>query len=64
MSNVISFCDFRQRKLEEQEEREWNLLDNIFANSFGETGTITLTLSDENGTILWTSDGEDDDNPK
>lgn len=64
MSNIISFCDFRQKKLEEQEEPEWNLADNIFVNSFGKTDTITLTLSDENGNIIWSSNGEFDDNPK
>lgn len=58
MSNVISFCDYRQKKLEEQEEREWSFWDQIIMG-IDDTATVTLTLSDENGNIMWTSEIDD-----
>jgi len=63
MSNVVSFCDYRQRRLEQIQENEWDLLDEVLMN-LGDTATVTLTLSDENGNIIWSSNGEFDDNPK
>lgn len=63
MSNVVSFCDYRQRRLEQIKENEWDLLDEVLMN-LGDTATVTLTLSDENGNIIWSSNGEFDDNPK
>lgn len=48
MSNVISFCDYRQKKLEEKTEKEcqydpWPVLD------FGDltSATFTVTIDDE-----------------
>lgn len=57
MGEVISFCDYRQRKLEEQEEQEWNLLDQIYFGLTSEdTATFTLTFTDESGNIVYSSD--------
>jgi len=63
MGEVVSLCDYRQTKLQEQEEQEWNLLDQIY---FGleDTATFTLTFTDESGNIIYSSDGGFDDNPK
>ena len=63
MGDVIDFVSYRERKLEKLQEQEWNLLDQIY---FGleDTATFTLTLSDENGNIIYSSDGGFDDNPK
>lgn len=54
MSNVISFCDYRQRKLEEQEEKEWNAFDAMIEGAL-EAG-VTFTFSDENGNIIFSTE--------
>ena len=63
MGDVIDFVSYRERKLGERQEQEWNFLDQIY---FGleDTTTFTLTFTDESGNIIYSSDGEFDDKPK
>jgi len=54
MGDVIDFVSYRERKLEEQQEQEWNFLDEIYLgwSSLGDTENFTLTFTDENGNII------------
>lgn len=70
MSNVISFCDYKQKKLEDQIEKELNVSDNewlLWMQKIDEledlwqnadmcsTTTFTITVDDE---IVFTTSNE------
>lgn len=50
MGDVIDFVSYRERKLEEKQEQEWNFLDEIYLGM--DTENFTLTFTDENGNII------------
>ena len=52
-NNVVSMFEFKQKKLEDAVEAEWNVWDYVFANAtHTEVDTFTVSFSDENGD-LW-----------
>jgi len=55
MGDVIDFVSYREQKLEEQQEEEWNFLDQIYLG-LENTTNFTLTFTDESGNIVYSSD--------
>ena len=55
MGDVIDFVSYRERKLEEQQEQEWNFFDEIYLG-MRDTENFTLTFTDESGNIIYSSD--------
>ena len=60
VSNVISLCDYKQKKIEEKIEKELNAitdqwffsdLDDMFENASCTTTTFTVTVDDEVVTV-------------
>ena len=54
MGEVLDFVAYKQRKQNAEIEDEWDFLDQVLMN-VDDTRTVTLTLSDENGNIMWSS---------
>lgn len=55
MGDVIDFVSYREQKLEEKQEQEWNFLDEIYLG-MSDTENFTLTFTDESGKIVYSSD--------